>query len=58
MELELRGKNQRDARDEIYPLVFDIKVWGQRLTREVRSKVKNRPNRVLPIASLLIEIEP
>ena len=37
IELELRGKNDRVARDERKPIIPNFKVLGHRLTFQVRS---------------------
>ena len=40
IELELRGKDERVARDETKPIVSDFSVLGQLVTSEVRSMPK------------------
>lgn len=40
IELELRGKDERVARDETKPIVSDFSVLGQYVTSEVRSMPK------------------
>ena len=39
-ELELRGKNERVARDERKPMIPDFKILGHQLTFQVRSMTK------------------
>ena len=51
MQLELRGKNEGIARDDTQLLIPNIKVSGQPLTSEVRSKAPKRPNCVLQIVA-------
>ena len=47
IELELRGKNERVARDERKPMIPNFKVLGHWLTFQVRSMTQSRENRDL-----------
>ena len=58
IELELRGKDERVARDETKPMVSDFKVLGHRMTSEVRSMTQNHRIPFLPLERLLIKLEP
>ena len=58
IELELRGKDERVARDETKPMVSNFKVLGHRVTSEVRSMTQNHRIPFLPIERLLIKLEP
>ena len=58
IELGLRGKDERVARDETKPMVSNFVVLGHRVTSEVRSTTKNRLIPFFPIERLLIKLEP
>ena len=44
MVLELRGKNERVARNDRQPMVSNFMVLGQSVTSEVRSNTQNLVN--------------